>query len=294
MHQAITWTNVDPDLCHHMVSLGHNGLTHWGWMTPISIPLSTCFERSHDSVMAFCRFQSVYCTTCIPPWFKVNTFWPSDVICWCRSGSFRYDGYAVCWTNVDLSSMPFCDTHLRPILQEVLKISNCKICLKITLVKLLPHFQGIIELINMLISCIVSTDFMPKTQKEWTSVLKLKEKQTYGCQLPEEQPPDSIPQPSVYCLTCGKSLKHPSLNLNPVSEQLVDNKQVPEITWEDLGRHLVSSMGTEVALDLLNSASIPQNALTLQFYDACIKATSMDQKQRWVTGIHKGNLISMV
>ena len=24
--QAITWANVDPDLCHHMVALGHNGL----------------------------------------------------------------------------------------------------------------------------------------------------------------------------------------------------------------------------------------------------------------------------
>ena len=26
-HQAITWTNVDPVLCRHMVSLGHNELT---------------------------------------------------------------------------------------------------------------------------------------------------------------------------------------------------------------------------------------------------------------------------
>ena len=26
--QAITWTNVDPDLCRHMVSLGQNELTH--------------------------------------------------------------------------------------------------------------------------------------------------------------------------------------------------------------------------------------------------------------------------
>ena len=25
--QAITWSNVDPDLCPHMASLGHNGLT---------------------------------------------------------------------------------------------------------------------------------------------------------------------------------------------------------------------------------------------------------------------------
>ena len=27
--QAITWANVDPDLCRHMVSLGPNELTHW-------------------------------------------------------------------------------------------------------------------------------------------------------------------------------------------------------------------------------------------------------------------------
>ena len=26
--QAITWANVDPDLCRHMASLGHNELTH--------------------------------------------------------------------------------------------------------------------------------------------------------------------------------------------------------------------------------------------------------------------------
>ena len=25
--QAITWTNIDPDLCPHMVSLGHNDFT---------------------------------------------------------------------------------------------------------------------------------------------------------------------------------------------------------------------------------------------------------------------------
>ena len=28
-HQAITWANVDPDLCHHMVSLGHNELNQF-------------------------------------------------------------------------------------------------------------------------------------------------------------------------------------------------------------------------------------------------------------------------
>ena len=27
--QAITWANVDPDLCRHMTSLGHNELTKY-------------------------------------------------------------------------------------------------------------------------------------------------------------------------------------------------------------------------------------------------------------------------
>ena len=31
-HQAITWTNVDPDLCPHMVSLGMNSLPQEIWM----------------------------------------------------------------------------------------------------------------------------------------------------------------------------------------------------------------------------------------------------------------------
>ena len=30
MQQAITWANVDPDLCRHMASLGHNELTNEG------------------------------------------------------------------------------------------------------------------------------------------------------------------------------------------------------------------------------------------------------------------------
>ena len=36
-HQAITWAHVDPDLCCHMPSLGHNELTHSGWVTLIGI-----------------------------------------------------------------------------------------------------------------------------------------------------------------------------------------------------------------------------------------------------------------
>ena len=31
--QAITGANGDPDVCHHMASLGHNELTHCGLVT---------------------------------------------------------------------------------------------------------------------------------------------------------------------------------------------------------------------------------------------------------------------
>ena len=33
--QAITWANVDPDICHHMESLGHNELIQRG-ITPFN------------------------------------------------------------------------------------------------------------------------------------------------------------------------------------------------------------------------------------------------------------------
>ena len=33
-HQAITWTNVKPNLCCHMAYLGHNDLIHSGLVTP--------------------------------------------------------------------------------------------------------------------------------------------------------------------------------------------------------------------------------------------------------------------
>ena len=41
-----------------------------------------------------------------------------------------------------------CGTHLRPILQEVVKVSIFKMSLKNTLVKLLPHLSEATELNN--------------------------------------------------------------------------------------------------------------------------------------------------
>ena len=49
--QAITWANVDPDLCHHMVSLGHNEFLSWILLFSIWIPvwqiLSYFMETNH-------------------------------------------------------------------------------------------------------------------------------------------------------------------------------------------------------------------------------------------------------
>ena len=46
---------------------------------------------------------------------------------------------AITWTNVDLLSVVFCGIHLRAIFWEVLKISICKMSLKITILKLLLY-----------------------------------------------------------------------------------------------------------------------------------------------------------
>ena len=46
--QAITWVNVDLVLCHHMVSLGHNGLTssYWTINYPCGTLTMVCFFTS--------------------------------------------------------------------------------------------------------------------------------------------------------------------------------------------------------------------------------------------------------
>ena len=52
--QASTWVNVDPDICSHMVSLGHNGLIHvmlLKWNNPSFVVLINCmyFNRTSHS-----------------------------------------------------------------------------------------------------------------------------------------------------------------------------------------------------------------------------------------------------
>ena len=46
--QAITWANVEPDLCHYMISLGHTELTHWGRLTHICVSKLTIIGSDND------------------------------------------------------------------------------------------------------------------------------------------------------------------------------------------------------------------------------------------------------
>ena len=45
VQQAITWANVDLDLCHHMTSLGHNELVATGVVVIVFLLVysETCF-----------------------------------------------------------------------------------------------------------------------------------------------------------------------------------------------------------------------------------------------------------
>ena len=49
-YQAITWANVDPDVCCHMVWLGHSALTHW--ISFYSLWFGNTFQ-AHRSVFIF-------------------------------------------------------------------------------------------------------------------------------------------------------------------------------------------------------------------------------------------------
>ena len=59
------------------------------------------------------------------------------------------DGTSHYLTNVDLKSMGFCGTHLRPISQEVLEILIRKMSWKNALIKLLQHPSGAMNYINL-------------------------------------------------------------------------------------------------------------------------------------------------
>ena len=49
--QAIIWANVDPDLCHHLVSLGHNEWIGWNILATMAdefvLHTRVVFEELH-------------------------------------------------------------------------------------------------------------------------------------------------------------------------------------------------------------------------------------------------------
>ena len=51
-HHAISWTNVDPDLCHHMTSLGCNELKG----SPL-IHFVKKYSKYRSDIMCFCEFK---------------------------------------------------------------------------------------------------------------------------------------------------------------------------------------------------------------------------------------------
>ena len=56
----IAWANVDPDLCNYMVLLGHNELTHGGWVMHISISKLTIMGS--DNGLSPYQHQSIIWT----------------------------------------------------------------------------------------------------------------------------------------------------------------------------------------------------------------------------------------
>ena len=58
--QAITWANVDPVLCHHIESLGHNELTHWGRV--MNIYVSKLIVTGSDNGLSPGRLQAIILT----------------------------------------------------------------------------------------------------------------------------------------------------------------------------------------------------------------------------------------
>ena len=74
--QAIAWVNVDPDLCHHMVSLGHNELT----VQPVMEILSECWH------FLFCEWSSIERCMLID-WYLTTK----------KAGKLEFECCFLCW-----------------------------------------------------------------------------------------------------------------------------------------------------------------------------------------------------
>ena len=77
----------------------------------------------------------------------INSLKPSDDICsvtghgqhWFMEWLVAWQHQAITWTSNDLSSGRNFGIHLKVISYQMLKVSDCNMCLEITLLKLLPY-----------------------------------------------------------------------------------------------------------------------------------------------------------
>ena len=104
-HQAITWANVDPDPYRNIVSLGHNELTHWGWVTHICIGKLTIIGS--DNGLSPGRRQ------------------------------------AIIWTNAGILLIGPLGTNFSEVLSEIYTFSFKKMHLKMSSAKWRPFFLGL-------------------------------------------------------------------------------------------------------------------------------------------------------
>ena len=111
-YQANTWTNVDLSI-YHQWALGPVACTRRQLVLMISF-IKLVFKNYTFKI----TFMSAR-------WQWVNSWWPTDIIWWHRSGSTLAQVMA-CFLTAPSHYQNFCSTHLKLISQEVLNSSICK------------------------------------------------------------------------------------------------------------------------------------------------------------------------
>ena len=112
--QAITWTNVDPDLCRHMASLGHNELSSWALCHEIDLrwmPLNIFNDKStlvqamawYYQSQCWPRFVSPY-DIARPQW--VNKLMPKQNSCHFFRFMFSNEGFFFTLIFISLKFVP--------------------------------------------------------------------------------------------------------------------------------------------------------------------------------------------
>ena len=127
--QAITWANVDPDLCCHMASLGHNELTHQHPFV-LTLQLQMPVQLTH-------RGRETH--ICVGK----LTIIASD------NGLSPGRRQAIIWTNAGILLIRPLGTNFSEILIKILTFSLKKMHLKMSSAKFRPFCLGLNVLMNM-------------------------------------------------------------------------------------------------------------------------------------------------